>query len=845
MKIIIDDREIAVDPQKTLLETARINNIFIPSLCDHPGLQPFAGCRLCLVEIKGKKGFVPSCATFPEKGMEVKTGTVALKRIRKQILELILTEHPSACLICREKESCDEYKSTIRKVGEVTGCVLCPNNGQCELQDVVSSMKLDKVRYPSVYRNFDIRRDDPFFERNNNLCILCGRCVRVCGEIRGNSVLTFISRGPETAIGTVLDKKLLNAGCQFCGACVDVCPTGALNEKGRKFEFIPEKTGETFCRLCSMGCAMEAEIRQDRLIGFKPSKTGENKGQACVRGRFVLKEIPYASQRILKPMIRKKKELEEVSWEEAVEFVADRLNKSPGDKTACISSAHLSLESLYLFNKYAQKALKTTHMAVFGKDSPRILLENMIEEKEKSVAGLSLDELKGVGNILVFGADLPVSHPVLWVEVLKSVREGAQLGFIDFSGGFNQRWASLNIKLRPGSETAFLALLLKRLIETLRSEKREDNLEINFLKKSLASIDEQQIIENFGIAEEDILKVVDWLKEKGETVFMVGSRMTASAEAAQNMALLWNLAVISQSKLVPLALDSNSCGEWEINKEFFPKGGDFIDINRLIEEGEIEAVHTMGGFPLNSRKKVKFLVVQDCFWSETARLADAVFPASIFLEDEGTFLNGQDNLQYSEQLLEGAGETRPDWWIISKLAAKMGAEGFDFADNSSILKELKEKISAFQKISPGGLKKKKVDVLQKNSVLDNILFPLELSFPEKSLPGYPVTLLLDYSLDCYRGLLFSVESKGFSLLRSSNWIFIHPDDAGECRDGDEVTIVSPWGKIMAVVKLSPHLQQGTALMPYSLVEEKRYSAIFLLSKQPSRIIPIKIKRGTS
>ncbi|MDH4219914.1 MAG: 2Fe-2S iron-sulfur cluster-binding protein, partial [Candidatus Aminicenantes bacterium] len=187
MKLIIDGKQLEAEGHKTILEAAQENNIFIPSLCDHPQLTPFGGCRLCIVEIKGRKGFAPSCSTYPEESMEVKTDSVKLRRLRKQIMGLILSEHPDACLICSEKENCDEYKSTIRKVGEVTGCVLCPNNGRCELQDVVEAVRIEKIDFPSLYRDYEVRKDDPFFDRNYNLCILCGRCVRVCHEIRGAS----------------------------------------------------------------------------------------------------------------------------------------------------------------------------------------------------------------------------------------------------------------------------------------------------------------------------------------------------------------------------------------------------------------------------------------------------------------------------------------------------------------------------------------------------------------------------------------------------------------------------------------------------------------------------------
>ena len=157
-KITIDGQKIEVEGHKTVLEAAKENNIYIPSLCDYPGLKPFGGCRLCLVEVKGRKGYLPSCSLDVADEMEIVTDSPSLKKTRQEILELILSEHPNACLICSEKTQCDEYKSTIRKVGETTGCVLCPNNGSCDLQDVVEAIGVDKARFPSVYRGFDIKK---------------------------------------------------------------------------------------------------------------------------------------------------------------------------------------------------------------------------------------------------------------------------------------------------------------------------------------------------------------------------------------------------------------------------------------------------------------------------------------------------------------------------------------------------------------------------------------------------------------------------------------------------------------------------------------------------------------
>ena len=379
MKVIIDGKTIETEASKTILESARENGISIPSLCDHPDLIPFTGCRLCLVQIEGKRSFLPACSTLPEEGMKVKTQTPKLRQLRKQILELILSEHPNACLICQEKENCDEKKSTIRKVGEATGCVLCPNNGRCELQDVVEEIGIERVHFPSVYKNLEVERGDPFFDRNFNLCILCGRCVRICREVRGLSTLTFVQRGPETIVGTALDRSLRDSNCQFCGACVDVCPTGSLTEKAVKYDGLPQETKKTVCPLCSMGCELEANLREGRILNFRPvGNSSVNKGQACVRGRFTLRDVIYSSHRLQRPMIRIQKELQEVGWDEALEFVAAKLKKYKGKEIAVVGSSQTSCENVFALQRFAQEVLKTKLMIQDEAASPQAYTQDLM-----------------------------------------------------------------------------------------------------------------------------------------------------------------------------------------------------------------------------------------------------------------------------------------------------------------------------------------------------------------------------------------------------------------------------------------------------------------------------------
>ncbi|MGZ5423092.1 MAG: 2Fe-2S iron-sulfur cluster-binding protein, partial [Candidatus Aminicenantales bacterium] len=438
MTFRMDGREITVEGRPTLLEAARANGIFVPSLCDHPALEPFAACRLCLVEVKGRRGFVPACSTAAEDGMEVFTATAELQDLRRGILELILAEHPHACLICAEKPSCDDLKSTIRKTGEVTGCVLCPANGRCELQRVVEAMGLALVPFPSHRRPGEVRRDDPFIDRDNSLCILCGRCVRVCQEIRGASVLTFVSRGSETVVGTALDRRLLDSGCQFCGACVDACPTGSLTDRATRYDRPAEAETKAVCPLCGQGCALRVRSLGGRILGTSPDPDGAvNRGQACVKGRFLVGPSQNHPRRLLRPLIRENGSLREAGWDEALALAATRLAAFAPGEVAVSASAQSSCEDLFVLYKFAAEALRAPAVAgpwalsaaaalrELGRDAGRVMPLNF----RMSDIGLAR-------SIVVVGEDLPVTQPIVGLQVRKAAAEGAAVLHVDAGKGF-------------------------------------------------------------------------------------------------------------------------------------------------------------------------------------------------------------------------------------------------------------------------------------------------------------------------------------------------------------------------------------------------------------------------
>jgi NADH dehydrogenase/NADH:ubiquinone oxidoreductase subunit G len=454
MKLLIDGRPVTLEGPVTLLEAARGAGIDIPSLCDHRALAPYAACRICLVEVKGRRGYIPACSTMAEDGMEVATATPVLRALRRGILELILAEHPHACLICAEKTSCDDFKSTIRKTGEVTGCVLCPANGRCELQRVVEAVGLDRVPYPSHRRPGEVRRDDPFIDRDNSLCILCGRCVRVCQEVRGASVLTFVSRGSETVIGTALDRRLLDSACQFCGACVDVCPTGSLQERAVRYDRPPDSEAKAVCTLCGQGCGLIFRARGGVVVGTVPDPAGPvNGGQACVKGRFLVRTAQAHPRRLRTPLVRENGALREASWDEALSLAAARLAEFGPGRVAVAGSAQSSCEDLFVLHKFASEALGGAAVAGPWSDSAAAGLRELGRTRHRALpSNFRLEDISLARTIVIVAEDLAATQPIVGLRVHQAALNGADVIRIDARKG----WRTLATRLKASGPALVL-----------------------------------------------------------------------------------------------------------------------------------------------------------------------------------------------------------------------------------------------------------------------------------------------------------------------------------------------------------------------------------------------------
>ncbi|MCX7781676.1 MAG: 2Fe-2S iron-sulfur cluster-binding protein [Negativicutes bacterium] len=339
--LIIDGKKVRAAQGDTVLQAALGAGIKIPTLCHLADLTPEGACRLCVVEIKGVRGLTASCTYPVSEGLVVDTATPAVLAGRKQVLELLLANHPQECLTCQR-------------------------NLTCELQRLAAEYGVQAIPCQGERRRRVIEGDNPFIVRDTAKCILCGRCVRVCKDIQGCNVFEWTERGFDAEVGTAFEEKLEQAGCVFCGTCVSACPTGALTAKPYHGAGLPDRKVKTTCPFCGVGCNFDLNVKNNRVTGVSANLTSAVNGRlACVKGRFGLDYI-HSPHRLTAPLIRKNGLLTEATWDEALDFVARRLTeikqKYGPDAIGALSSARCTNEENYLMQKFMRAVVGTNNI---------------------------------------------------------------------------------------------------------------------------------------------------------------------------------------------------------------------------------------------------------------------------------------------------------------------------------------------------------------------------------------------------------------------------------------------------------------------------------------------------
>ncbi len=739
----IDGKPITAKPGQTIIQAAMDAGVYIPYLCYYPKMKPYGACRMCLVEtevkivrkVKVKKGdleveeeqvtvqkaTVASCTAPVQKDVVVRTNTEPIIDLRKGVLDLLMAEHPHGCLTCHRIELCGPQDICQRHVSVTDRCTICPKNERCELKDTMRSLELD-LRTPLNYhrRNLPVHTDDPFYDRDYNLCIVCARCVRVCEEVRFDTALTLTNRSGVSLVGTTHGSSLLESGCEFCGACIDVCPVGALVERDYKWEKAARRV-KTVCTNCPVGCQMIAEVnRYDKVIRFVADLQGEaNNGQACFKGKFAY-AYPNSKKRLKYPYVRENGVLKRVTWEDALRRVADKLKVFAPNQVAVISSPRGTNEDHFAAQQFARTVLKTQNVDSGLNTVPEIF-ETLRGRLGNAAGTHPAAHLERSKCIMVVSGNPTEEQNVLAVYMKKAARAGADMIVIDPRETELTRYTSTWLRVKPGTETLALWGIARVIVdEALEDKEFTSNRTsgIDGLKRTLlAEFDPAVVASECGIGE-DLLRKAARIYAKSAPaglVFGVGTMpregRAALTDAVVNLAFLTGNAVKDGGGIFPLYPGANTQGAYDMACTPDPaqRGTGVADLAAAIADSRIRAAIIMAdglnaeAEGLNGLQKelarLDYLVVSAVFDTEITATADVVLPAAPYPEQQGTVTNLERRVQMVRRVALPKNEERTGWETVAALARTMGVTGFGYKTAADVFAEIRRVVPQYAGLS--------------------------------------------------------------------------------------------------------------------------------------------------
>jgi len=712
INVIINGRTLQTREGTTVLEVAREAGIHIPTLCHLADVTPEGSCRVCVVEIEGMRRLVTAC-TYPVwEGMIVRTESVVVHESRKSVVELILANHPRECLTCQR-------------------------NLDCELQSLANKLGIREIRFEGEPSKYPIDDNNPFIIRDNNKCILCGRCVRVCEEVQCCNVLRLTERGSDLKVTTAFDEPLIDSTCVFCGTCVSACPVGALTEKAMFDTGLPDKKVKTTCPFCGVGCNYDLNVKDGKVIGVTSNLTSVVNGRlTCVKGRFGIDYV-HSPERLTTPLIKKNGEFVEASWEEALDLIANKFseikNSYGSDALAALSSARCVNEENYLMQKFMRAAIGTNNIDHCARVCHAPTVAGLAATFGSGAMTNSIGEIPDSKVIFLIGGNPTEAHPVIGAKMRQALRKGAKLIVADPRRIELALEADVFMQLKPGTDIALINGMMNIILnEGWHDEKFIDSYTVDFDKMAdTVRKYTPEYVEKITGVSQNLLREAARIyatHERASIFYTLG--ITEHICGTDNVMSLANLAMLTgnvgkiNSGVNPMRGQNNVQGSCDMGalpnvysgyqrvdnpqaqekfeKAWHVKLSDKIglmlpDMFDAAIAGTLKAMYVMGEDPVLSdgnahhvRKgfeHLDFLVVQNLFMTETGKLADVILPAASFAEKDGTFTNCERRMQRVRKAIEPIGNSRPDWQIIMDLSSRMGYP-MSYSHPSDIMDEI-------------------------------------------------------------------------------------------------------------------------------------------------------------
>jgi len=837
----------------------------VPTLCDDPNLAPYGACRVCSVEVAlvkdGPTRVVASCHTPVVEHQHIFTNNENLKTLRKNIVELVLTDHPMTCGTC-----------------EV--------NNNCELQKVANDLGISEHRYNNPKQHKGIPKDTShaYMRMNLDHCINCGRCVRACDEIQGSFVLTMSGRGFESRITTDNDMLFGDSSCVSCGACAHTCPTDAISDIFKSKSADVDKKVRTTCSYCGVGCNLEASIKDNKVVSIDtPKETEVNAGHTCVKGRYAFGFYDHPD-RLRTPLIKRNGKFEKASWDEAYDFIKNELNriiKDHGpDAIAGISSARCTNEENYLFQKMVRAVVGTNSVDCCARICHSPTAWGMQQTFGMGAATNSTDDIYHADLFLVIGANPTTAHPVTGAKIKQQVMKGKKLIVLDPVTTEIAKLADYHIKLRPGTNVAVLNMMLHFIIKAKLHNvdfvrDRTEGFE-KFIKE-IERQDVDQLAKIAGVDKEMVKQAAIAYATAKNSMEFHGLGVTEHEQGSKTVMLIADLAMITGNigrkgvGVNPLRGQNNVQGAADMGCQPHQGAGYFnvadeknqkyysekygvthptkpgLKIPEMFDAAikkDLKAVWIIGedivqtdpdsSHVIKAMNSLELLVVQEIFMSETAKLATVVLPGTTFLEKDGTFTNTERRIQRVNRAAPPLPGTKPDGVIVAEMMQKLGFNQASY-DADQVLNEIADVVPFFKGVTRERLGEFGLQwPVEADGTDTKILYKETFKLGKGQLKNfdwkesteitnnqkeYPLILTTSRALQHYNCGTMTRRTNNIDLM-DEDILLIHPKDAAQ-RDlitGDFGRLYSGRGKVDLKVEVTDKVKQGVVFTTFHFPE---------------------------